>query len=505
MMQCSTLDFLMHLPTSHFSFPSNLHPDHRLQFCLRVISQYRQELPQLRMATTILKRQYKKAVDEIAYWKQKYQEEKQQKERLEKERDRLQKEIEKLTKTTNRYRASLFDHGNFRSPTDADKKTKGGQPGHADTNREHADAASEYSQRRIYATSCFRCGHALSRVSAVQRKTLIDIVLNPQVIKLIIESERQWCRSCSKEVSARDARSLPFTEYGINTFMMALLLRYRCLLSLSKIVTVFSIGYGLDISPSGLVSLFRQANTYLGGRYEELKAIVRKGHILYADETGWQVRGKNAWMWIMVNDNATVYVAAESRGKGIAEELYGTSQAYAMHDGLASYVSAIPPDKHLYCWAHLLRFCFEETVGKPNGHESIHIRDTLVDMYRLKKDPVYEDDPKKLEQEVKKRIDRLLMHPSPDTTARALQHRLREQKEGLIRALITTPNGTNNFAEQELRPIALARRISYGSDTYTGMETTAMLSSIIQTLVRTKRDTFFPTLAASLCAGFANP
>lgn len=494
----------MHLSKQSFSFPQNLDAALRLPFCLQVINQYRNELPQLRRTTTILAQQKKKAEDEIAYWKQKYQEEKQQKEYLEKEKERLQKEIEKLTKTTNRYRASLFDHGNFQAPDEQGKKHKGGQRGHTDTNRERTEDTQQYEHRRICASHCSRCGHAISRVTATQQKILLDIVLNPQVVKLIIDSERQWCGTCKQEVSARDERSLPFTEYGINTFLMALLLRYRCLLPLSKITLVFSIGYGLDISESGLVSLFFQAKRYLGPRYEELKAIVRAGHILYADETGWHVRGKNAWMWIMANNEATVYVAAESRGKGIAKELYGTSQAYAMHDGLGSYLSAIPKDHHLYCWAHLLRFCFEETVEKPKEHESVHIRDTLVDLYHRKKDPFYGEDLKRLEQEVSRTIDQLLEHPSRDPTTKALQHRLQEQRDGLIRALIVSPNGTNNFAEQELRPIALSRKISYGSDTYTGMETTAVLSSVVQTLLRTKRDEFFPLLTASLRAGFAN-
>ncbi len=494
----------MYLPTSRFSFPDHLRPEERLPFCLRVMDQYRKELPQLRTVTTVLKRQKQKAENETAYWKFRYQEKQKENETLKHEIGKLKQEIDKLTKTTNRYRASLFDHGNFHSPTAEDKKSKGGQSGHADTNREQTDDVSRYEHRRVHATSCFRCGHALRRVSAVQQKTLIDIILNPHVVKLIVESERQWCSACRTEVSARDEHSLPFTEFGINTFMMALLLRYRCLLSLSKISMVLAIGYGLDISESGLVSLFRQAHRYLGSRYEELKGIVRKGEILYADETGWQVRGTGAWMWIMASDEATVYVAAESRGKGIATELYGTSQAYAMHDGLASYTSAIPKDKHLYCWAHLLRFCFEETMGKPNGHESIHIRDTLVSVYRLTKDPRYREDPEALVQKAEKYIDRLLMHPSADGTAGILQHRLREQRDGLIRALVVTSNGTNNFAEQELRPIALSRKISYGSDTYTGMETTALLASVVQTLVRTKREEFFPTLHAYLRAGVAN-
>jgi transposase len=494
----------MNLPNQPFSFPEHLNPALRMQFCLRVLNQYRRELPQLRRNAAILAKQKEKNQQEAGYWKEKYQKEKQEKEKLKKENNQLKQEIEKLTKTTNRYRASLFDHGNFHFPLKADQKSKGGQTGHPDTNREKQENSRSYSHKRVFASHCSRCGQSLNRVNSVQQKILIDIVLNPQVVKLIIDSERQWCGACKKEVSARDSRSLPFTEFGINTFMMALLLRYRCLLPLAKIAVVLDIGYGLQISESGLASLFSQAKQYLDFRYEELKDIIRKGQIMYNDETGWQVRGKNAWMWIMASGEATVYVAAESRGKGVAQEIYGTSQAFSMHDGLASYTNAIPTEKQLFCWAHMLRFAFEETADKPKNHESVHIRDTLVMVYHFTKDPRYWNNPQKLEQAAAKQIDQLLTSTSHDPTVSAILHRLREQRDGLIRALVVSPNGTNNFAEQELRPIALSRKISFGSDTYTGMETTAVLASVVQTLVRTKREEFFPLLQSYLREGFAN-
>ncbi len=78
----STLDILMYLPKPYFSFAAHLHPDQRLPFCLRVIDQYRQELPQLRTATTILKRQKKKAENETLYWKSRYQEKEKENETL---------------------------------------------------------------------------------------------------------------------------------------------------------------------------------------------------------------------------------------------------------------------------------------------------------------------------------------------------------------------------------------------------------------------------------------
>lgn len=105
---------------------------------------------------------------------------------------------------------------------------------------------------------------------------------------------------------------------------------------------------------------------------------------MYNDETSWLVNGQKAWLWIMANKDVTVYVAAESRGKGIAQELYGDSQAYSMHDGLASYTHALPQEKHLYCWAHVLRFAHEETAMEQEGSPAKGFTEQLVKVYHLK-------------------------------------------------------------------------------------------------------------------------
>lgn len=471
----------------------------------RYTEQLKQDVRYLRIHNARLSRasdQQKQKSDKLEHKNKKLHKENN---RLKKRIKELEQEVEKFTKTNNRYRVAIFDHGNFQSPTEKEKKKKGGQTGHRDTNRESIEDTVNYQHKRIFLTHCSDCRSSLTRVASTQRKILLDIVLNPKAVKLVIESERQWCGHCKKPVRAKDSQSLPFSEYGINTFMMALLLRYHCHLPLSKIANVFKVGYGLDISKGGLVNIFHRASIYLEGRYEELKKTVRQGSVMYNDETGWQVRGKNVWMWIMASKKATVYIAAESRGKGIAKEIYGNSQAYSMHDGYASYTNTIPKDKHLYCWAHILRFCFEETINKPTNHESVSIRDSLVDIYHLKKNKYYQKNPYQLEQEATQRIKYLLKEKAGrDPTSLSILNRLEKQHEGLIRALTITPNGTNNFAEQELRPIALARKISYGSDTFTGMETTAILSSIVQTIYRTKPNYFFPSLTASLRKGFVN-
>lgn len=421
--------------------------------------------------------------------------------KFKKENERLKQEIEKLTKTTNRYQVSLFDHGNFHHPDKKDKKANGGQRGHADTNKDTQRGYDAFPRQRLFASNCGRCGNSLSRVNGVKGKTLIDIQINTQLVQVILESERQWCKTCKYEVTARSPQSLPFTEYGVNTFMMILLLRFKSHQSIGKISTVLSLGFGLTISSSAILSLLRQAKIYLSDRYEKLKRAIRDGAVMYNDETGWLVHGQKAWMWIMVNEETTVYVAAESRGKGIFEDMYGDSRAISMHDGNSSYESITGEEKSAYCWTHVLRFAYEETVvEKQPTTLACQIRESLVSLYQtIRVNPNWTKEKK--ETILQTELGSILALSPTDEASKNILQRVATQKEGLIKALLVTPDGTNNLSERELRPMAISRSSSFGSATFKGMATTAILGSVVQTISRDKKQAFLPTLQDYLFTG----
>ena len=484
-----------------FEYPSDIIEDEdKVKFLKTIVTKYRRELPYLRHRFTVNQSQIKAKDESIEYWKKKYQEEKEISKTLKKDNEKLKTEIDKLTKTNARYQISLFDHGNFKSQKDdKDKKDKGGQIGHSDTNREKHEDYSTFLHRRGYAKTCGKCNEPLKRVNSIKEKTLIDIVINPQTVRMILQSERQWCSNCKCEINACHPQSLPFTEYGLNTFMMIMILRFKSHSSLKNITDVLSINHGLYLSKSDVSNILFQAKKYLNSRYEKLIKEVRQGHIMYNDETGWLVNGKPAWMWITANKDQTIYFAAESRGRGIMEELYGTSKAYSMHDGLASYLKAIPKDKSLYCWAHLLRFAYEETFVARKYSVEYYFRKKLVDIYRLK--DKYPDLKKnELSLLIKKEFDQLINQRSKLNSINKIKRRLIEQRDGLVRALIETTDGTNNLAERELRPMVINKRISFGSNTFSGMETTAILGSVIQTLSKDE-ETLLPTLKSYLQTG----
>lgn len=494
-----------------FRLPNGMSLEQQIAFCLKIIRKQRQEVLPLRRSLSQCNQWHDPLLQQLKEWKDKYQKAREENKKLQRENNKLKKEIEKLTKTNNRYQVSLFDHGNFTHPDKKDTKRKGGQKGHANTNKDGERSYASFQRIRLHAGACGKCGKQLVRTGSSKEKILIDIEINPKLIELILQSERQWCSNCKKEVRATHPQSLPFTEYGINTFMVVMHLRFKGKQSVRTIAVTLHSLFGLPITKSGVLSLLTKAKEYLEGKYEELKLAIRKDAVMYNDETGWAVRGKPAWMWIMttpdkkqengsVETGMTVYVAAESRGKGVFEEMYGNSKAYSMHDGYSSYESVTGKEKTTYCWAHVLRFCFEETIHLLKNHPAVRIRDRLVTLYqtiRFHTEWTKEQKEKTLEEE----IESLLKIPSDDQTVKNIRYRLHTQKEGLILALLMTPDGTNNLAEREFRELVQSRNISFGSDTYTGMEGTAILASVVKTIQRDKNKLFLPTLKLYLQDG----
>jgi transposase len=449
------------------------------------VMQLRNDVRLLRLDKDRLTRAHQSQKDKVQRLERQLKEQAQRIKELERENEQLKREREASDKTKKRYQVALFDHGNFQHPTTKTKKKKGGQPGHADTNRERHQPSSPTQTRRLFAAQCGTCGHDLARVNATRQKALIDIVLHPHVSRVSIESERQWCGDCKQEICARDPHSLPFTEYGLNTFLLVMILRFQSHASLSSISRVLEISHGLRISPSTISNLLGQAKGYLRETYEQLLKQVRAGNVMYADETGWLVNGQTAWMWLIANDEVTVYFAAESRGGGIARELYGQSQAMCMHDGYAAYTKTIAPQNHLYCWAHLLRFAHEETILESADTPAAHLRQDLVRIYHLGRELAAAGSPN-AQARLRAELDAVLAVQSDQPGVHNIQGRLRVQAEGLIRALLCTPDATNNLAERELRPMVLMRKNSNGSNTFTGMETSAIIGSVVQTFA--KRD-----------------
>jgi len=510
----------MRNPAQAFRIPAHIPHEQQLTYCIGIIEKHRAEVTPIRQQLSDCDQYHRPLLKQTKELQEKYEKEKKEKEQWKESYEKAQqeitdlhKQIEKLTKTENRLNQALFAHGNFHHPQKEGKKNAGGQEGHKDTNRDARRDTGTFARQRVYASHCGKCGNPLGRVASVKEKTLIDITISTTLIEVVLQSERQWCGNCQQEVNAKSPQTLPFTEYGINTFLMILLMRFRGNQSVNNISENLFYGFGLRLSCSVILSILNQAKTFLQGKYDELVQAIQDGEVMYNDETGWMIKGDKAYMWIMVSADKedaegniketgkTVYVAAETRGGGIFKEMYGASKAKSMHDGYSCYAGITGEENCLYCWAHMLRFAFEETVNCAAEQPGCVIRDRLVILYQSIREQPLGIRGEKEATRMREEIVALLAIEATDETVRHIQHRLNTQKEGLILALLVTEDGTNNLSEREFRKLVISRYISFGSASFDGMVTTAVLSSVLQTIHRDTQRPFIPTLQTYLTQG----
>jgi hypothetical protein len=136
-----------------------------------------------------------------------------------------------------------------------------------------------------------------------------------------------------------------------------------------------------------------------------------------------------------------------------------------------------------------------KTIKLEKSHLACTIKNRLVTLYQTIRSNS-EWIPEQRKQLLSAELESIQAIKSDDQTVLNIHNRLKTQNTGLILALLITKDGTNNLGEREFRPLAISRSISYGSDTYGGMEVTATLASIVQTIHRDKTKEYFPTLAS---------
>ena len=84
---------------------------------------------------------------------------------------------------------------------------------------------------------------------------------------------------------------------------------------------------------------------------------VRHTMVVYADETGWRIGGRMAWLWVFTTKLVTVYVIRRSRGFDVVEEILTAEYAGTLgRDGWAPYRKLLRC-AHQTCLGHLLVRC----------------------------------------------------------------------------------------------------------------------------------------------------
>jgi transposase len=338
--------------------------------------------------------------------------------------------------------------------------------------------------------SCPCCGKDLSdRKGRADSGRIVEDVAPPAenttVFKEVTESK--WCDPCKKMVSSTSEKALPGSDIGLNATIEMAYLWVMCALSFPKIRDFLVAFKTLTLSTAGISKIMIRLSGILEPIYEEILNDVKQGAKIWADETGWRVKGKLWWLWIFANERSAYYWPDKSRGGSVVERILGeVFLGILIVDGWHAYTKIVC-DRQT-CMAHIFRKIRAFIDAFPQYRSIMQfylkLRRIIRDGEKLQaardglSELVFQRRLKALEE----RLDTLLKWKNPNDTLKVVMEKVRRQKKHIL-TFIKHEGAShhNNYGEYIIKKGVVKRKMSGGSMSAEGARAYACIQSVAMT------------------------
>jgi transposase len=343
--------------------------------------------------------------------------------------------------------------------------------------------------------SCPCCNACLLELEDHER--IVEDIIPEKVVVKCYHTRSGYCPCCKKRVESRaleqpPAANIPHGQLGVNALATAMVLRIVYRLPFRQVSAVFAHLPELTVSPGAIARQVQRVAEWFDQDYEKLMLQMRCAPIVYADETGWRVDGKNGQLWTVTSQDKTLYHIDKSRGSKVIQSLLGKAFGGTLVSDFYSAYSKMDCKKQK-CLAHLLRELDESAEKSPAFAEGNFFGDCkrlIKRMLRLKgqweklEDKEYDRRVRRLETQLQKLASGQYDEPNAKRIAKRL---LKYQSELTAFLWDKDLEATNNAAERALRPAVVARKISGGSRSKKGAKAWATLASLMKTATQQNR------------------
>ncbi len=344
--------------------------------------------------------------------------------------------------------------------------------------------------------ACPGCGGELVNHRQNYSRQIIDIP-EPQLVEVVEHQiEQGWCEHCREwhipevkwSASVGQGR-MGERLTGLVGYMRSFLrLPYRLIQAFLEAV------YRLKISVGELVNLSQKVEQKLSREVAQIQKEARASPCVHMDETGWRENGQNGYIWCMVADTprpVRYYEYHRSRAGSVVQSMLGEDfKGVLATDFYSAY--NIYGGSHQRCWVHLLRDLADLRKAHLENGEIVAWVVGVKNLYYLAHDMVA--NPQREDYENRTPAENLssltnktylmgIMYASEKGhPCQALGKRLVRHLDELF-LFVVRPNlaSDNNLAERSLRSLVVQRKISGGSRSSGGSQTTMRLATLFQT------------------------
>jgi len=372
------------------------------------------------------------------------------------------------------------------SSTKHQRNRGGGKPGHKGHGRssicqQDADDVERVSVDNV----CPDCGNALEE-KGVRTRTVIDC--QPvKMKKIVYHLQRKRCPKCKKVISARAPGVFAKCLYSNQLLAHVAVQHYIYGNTLGQIEKQTGIGY------SSLIDAMHQLAKRLKDVPESLIQLYRNSPVKHADETGWRTDGQNGYSWLFCTPDMSIFRFRKTRSGTVAREVFGTEPlpGVLVVDRYNGYNRM--PCSIQYCYAHLLRTVKDLEKDFPENTEIKSFIEALApqlaNAMSLRTLDITDRQFKRQAAKIKDAIINITNRQARHPAIQKVQDIFRQKAQRLYHwAEDRNIPADNNRAERELRPLVIARKISFGSQSDAGARTREILMTVLHTLKKKTGD-----------------
>jgi len=353
-------------------------------------------------------------------------------------------------------------------------KKSGQKEGHVGYSRHIPERIDEVKEHKL--DRCPNCGGIVSDTQEIRERVVTDIPdTRAKNTKHLFH--RCYCKNCDKLVEPEFYDALPNSRFGLKLMILILILKLDCRIPSKKITSILDSVFGVKISDGEIYNILNQLSEAFGDYYKELVRKIKEALVKNIDETSWRINGKNYWLWIFINKEIALYVVRKKRSSKVPIEILGNQKGKTIiDDRFSAYneLAKVSGCEQQICWAHLLRN--SKDLAK-HYKEAKYIHKRMKYIYKKAKEGEKKENLLRWMDLIASRSYR------SSEVYKFVKSVCRNHRENLFR-FVDNPeiDSTNNRAEGGLRPAVIIRKISYGSRSEDGAETTARLLSVLQTV-----------------------
>lgn len=363
------------------------------------------------------------------------------------------------------------------------KRRKGGaKPGHTGHGWKPPEGPDPEIKDLLAPDACPCCGGALVDFPGGEEDVRDLIDCHPQpAFRRRVRVPARYCEHCRKPVRPKVSGVLPKTRLCNNVLARVASEHYLDGVPMGTIARRLGVGKGTLFNAMHRVGALTKSVVK-----ENLQSLFRDAFIKQADETPWRTDGDNGYAWVFIAGPIVLFVCEGTRAMSVPNAVLADSKGNLMTDRYPGY-NCFLGDRS-YCFEHLKRDTLSIVIENPKSRECAAFADALVpwicEAISLRRicvgDPVsYFVRAARIRSEIEKIVNNPARHPS-------VQHIQDIFRENETRLWHWTQDprlpAENNGAERAVRPLAMARKVSHGSQSVRGRETRSTLMSILHTL-----------------------